>query len=52
MNAILPGPKMTMPPDATSLMFRTEKEAIATACGWDISGFGFPPRDPETNPVP
>lgn len=51
MPAILPGDKKTMPHQAESLRFRSDQEAIAKACGWDVSALEFPPRASETEPL-
>ena len=64
MKAILPGPTRIMPLGYAAdggvelqdpLMFRTDEETIAAACGWPASELGFGPRDapvPSTDPLP
>lgn len=48
MPAILPGDKKTMPYLTESLYYRSDEEAIAKMCGWDVSALEFPPRAPDT----
>lgn len=53
LNAILPGPKKTMPAQgATSEHYRFDEETIVKACGWDTSLLGFGPSAESTDPVP